>query len=182
MSLVSFCPSIVTVKQSFIVSQIVSCSVVLSLLVLLNSVNRDLTIRQRRRQWKRRWKIDFASSETFLPLYQVTWKQESYVGTEERGSRPSSERESKIYLLADPVLTSTQNLVISRCSCALCPRHVDRSHRPSILRAKGGGLWRHTRELCSSPQRPQLQLPCYQYCSSNLWSFLAMQSSKNWFS
>ena len=38
MSLVLFDLSIVTVKQSFIVGQIVSCSVVLSL-VLLDSVN-----------------------------------------------------------------------------------------------------------------------------------------------
>ena len=38
MSLVLFNLSIVTVKQSFIVGQIVSCSVVLSL-VLLDSVN-----------------------------------------------------------------------------------------------------------------------------------------------
>ena len=31
---------------------------------------RDLTIRQRRRPWKRRWKIDFASFETFSRLSQ----------------------------------------------------------------------------------------------------------------
>ena len=39
MSLVRFDPSTVTVKQSFIVSQIVICPVVLSWLVLLDSVN-----------------------------------------------------------------------------------------------------------------------------------------------
>ena len=33
---------------------------------------RDPRIRQRRRQGKRRWKIDFASISTFSPLYQVT--------------------------------------------------------------------------------------------------------------
>ena len=33
--------------------------------------NRDLTIRKQRRQWIRRWKIDFASNETFSPSYQV---------------------------------------------------------------------------------------------------------------
>ena len=39
-------------------------------------------------------------------------------GTEEGGPRPISDRESKTYRLAVPVLKSTQNLVISRCSCA----------------------------------------------------------------
>ena len=34
--------------------------------------SRDLTTRQRRRQWKCRWKIDFTSSETFSTLYQVS--------------------------------------------------------------------------------------------------------------
>ena len=34
--------------------------------------SRDLTIRQRRRQWKRRWKIDFASFKTTSRLSQVT--------------------------------------------------------------------------------------------------------------
>ena len=42
MSLVDFDPSIVTVKQSFIVSQVVSCLVVLSWLVLLDSVKNRL--------------------------------------------------------------------------------------------------------------------------------------------
>ena len=31
----------------------------------------DPTIRQRWRQWKRRWQIDFASFETFSPLFLV---------------------------------------------------------------------------------------------------------------
>ena len=35
-----------------------------------------------------------------------------------RGPRPSSERESIIYRIAVPALKSTQNLVISRPSCA----------------------------------------------------------------
>ena len=34
--------------------------------------SRDLTIRQRRRQWKRRWKIEFASFKTTSRLSQVT--------------------------------------------------------------------------------------------------------------
>ena len=34
--------------------------------------SRDLTIQQRRRQWKRRWKIDFASFKTTSRLSQVT--------------------------------------------------------------------------------------------------------------
>ena len=38
---------------------------------------RDLTIRQRWRQWKRRQKIDFAPFETFSPLNQVTQLFES---------------------------------------------------------------------------------------------------------
>ena len=39
------------------------------------SITRDLTIPQRRRQWKRRWKIDSASFETFavIPSHPVTW-------------------------------------------------------------------------------------------------------------
>ena len=41
MSLVCFDPSTVTVNQSFIVSQIVICPVVLSWLVLLDSVNKS---------------------------------------------------------------------------------------------------------------------------------------------
>ena len=45
MSLVYFDPSTVTVKQSFIVSQIVSCPVVLSWLVLLDSVNKSFVRR-----------------------------------------------------------------------------------------------------------------------------------------
>ena len=40
------------------------------------------------------------------------------VGTEERGLRPSSGRDGKIYRLAVLVLKSTQNLVIARRSCA----------------------------------------------------------------
>ena len=36
----------------------------------------------------------------------------------ERGPHPSPERDSTIYRLAVPVLKSTQNLVISRRSCA----------------------------------------------------------------
>ena len=40
MLLVRFDPSIITVKQSFIVSQIVGCPIILSLLVLLDSVNK----------------------------------------------------------------------------------------------------------------------------------------------
>ena len=40
-SLVRFDPSIVTVKHSFIVSQIVSCPVFISWLVLLDSVNKS---------------------------------------------------------------------------------------------------------------------------------------------
>ena len=52
-----------------------------------------------------------------IPGHPVTWKERSSVGTEEGGPRPISERESEIYRLAVPVLKSTQNLVISRCSC-----------------------------------------------------------------
>ena len=34
-------------------------------------IYRDLTIRPRRRQWERRWEIDFAPFQTFSALYQV---------------------------------------------------------------------------------------------------------------
>ena len=40
-----------------------------------------------------------------IPSHPVTWKKRSSVGTEERGPRPISERKSKIYRLAVPVLT-----------------------------------------------------------------------------
>ena len=40
------------------------------------------------------------------------------IGTEMREPRQNSERHSKVYRLAVPVLKSTQNLVISRVSCA----------------------------------------------------------------
>ena len=55
-----------------------------------------------------------------IPSHPVTWKESSSVGTEEVGPRPISDRESKIYRLAVPVLKSTQNfsVVMSRCSCA----------------------------------------------------------------
>ena len=106
MSLVRFCPSIVTVKQSFIVSLIVSSSVVLSLLVLLNSVNRDLTIRQRRRQWKSRWKIDFASFETFCPYTKSLESRK--VGLElKRGDRVRIQR-GRVKFIASPIPYSRQ--------------------------------------------------------------------------
>ena len=84
-------------------------------------ITRNLTIWQQRRQWKRCSKIDFASFETFLPLYKVTLLLESREVSLElkRGTACEfSRRDSTIYRLAVPVLKSTQNLVISRCSCA----------------------------------------------------------------
>ena len=81
----------------------------------------DLMIRQRRRQWKRSWKIDFASFTNFfalIPSHPVTGKERRSVGTEEGRPRPISDRESKIYRFAVPVLKSTQNLVMSSRSCA----------------------------------------------------------------
>ena len=87
-------------------------------------VNRDLTIRQRRRQWKCSWKLDFVSFETFAPLYQVTQLLESKKLRLEMKRRNrvrvqrEREGESKIYRLAVSVLKSTQNLVISPRSCA----------------------------------------------------------------
>ena len=66
--------------------------------------------------------MDFASFETFSPLYQVTQLLESRevrLGLKrgdrvrvQRGPSPSSERDSKVYRLAVPVLKSTQNLNI----------------------------------------------------------------------
>ena len=44
MSLVRFDPSIVTVKQLFIVCQIIGCPVILSQLVLLESVNKSFEL------------------------------------------------------------------------------------------------------------------------------------------
>ena len=41
-----------------------------------------------------------------------------YVGAEERGLHPSSDRDGTIYRLAAPVLQKTLNFVISRRSCA----------------------------------------------------------------
>ena len=83
-------------------------------------VNRDLTIRQRRCQWKCSWKLDFVSFENFPPLYQVTQLLESRKLRLEmkRRNRVRVQRESKIYRLAVSVLKSTQNLVISPRSCA----------------------------------------------------------------
>ena len=85
-----------------------------------------LRTRQRRRQWKRRWKIVFAPFETLSPLNQVTQLFESREARSElkRGGcvrvqrEREGERESKIYRLAVSVLKSNQNLVISRCSFA----------------------------------------------------------------
>ena len=56
------------------------------------------------------------------PSHPVPWKERSSVGTEEAGLRPIWDRESKTYRLAVPVLKSTHNLVISRCSCAWTAR------------------------------------------------------------
>ena len=71
---------------------------------------RDLTIRQRRRQWKGHRKIDLASVQTFSPSCQVTQlleSRESSFVTEERGPRPTSGRDGSIYRLDGVFLNST---------------------------------------------------------------------------
>ena len=49
-----------------------------------------------------------------IPSRPVTKKKEIYFGAEERGLRPSSDRDGRIYRLAVSVLKKTYNLVISR--------------------------------------------------------------------
>ena len=61
MSLVRFDPSIVTVKQSFIVSQIVSCPVVLSSFVSLDSVVFTLPVT-----------VDFDSENDFAKVVETS--------------------------------------------------------------------------------------------------------------
>ena len=51
------------------------------------------------------------------------------MGTEERGPRPSSERESNL-LLCLSLLKSTQNLAISRVTCERRPRNVQKGVMP----------------------------------------------------
>ena len=53
-----------------------------------------------------------------IPSCPVTKKKGIYVGAEERGLRPSSGRDGRIYRLSVSVLKKTYNLVISRCSRA----------------------------------------------------------------
>ena len=53
-----------------------------------------------------------------MPSHAPSYLKEGKLGgNEERVSRSSSERDSKIYRLAVPVLKATQNLVISSRSC-----------------------------------------------------------------
>ena len=58
---------------------------------------RDLTIRQRRRQWNRRWKIDFASFQSIrdYPRSPSNLKERIYFGAEERGPHPNSDRDGR---------------------------------------------------------------------------------------
>ena len=53
-----------------------------------------------------------------IPSRPVTSKRGIYVGAEERGPHPISDRDGRIYLLVVPVLQKTLNFVISRRSCA----------------------------------------------------------------
>ena len=65
-----------------------------------------LTIRQRRRPWQCRWKIDFASFQFFcaiIPRDSVTQKKGIWAGAEEKGLHPSSDKHCRIYGLAIPV-------------------------------------------------------------------------------
>ena len=69
-------------------------------------ITRDLTIWQRRRPWKPRWKIDAASFQTISRLSQVAryLKEGNLCWSWREGSHPSSDRDDIIYRLAVPVL------------------------------------------------------------------------------
>ena len=85
----------------------------------LPSVIRDLTIRQRRRPWKRRWKIDFASFQSISRFNQVAQllKRREFMLELKRGEREFRQR----WWNLSPCRSHSQvnlNLVISRRSCA----------------------------------------------------------------
>ena len=68
--------------------------------------SRDLTIRQRRRPWKRRWKTDLRiilNFFTIIPIHPVTLKEGDFGWSWERGTRSSSDRDGRFYRLALPV-------------------------------------------------------------------------------
>ena len=67
---------------------------------------RDLTIRQRRRPWKRRWKVDFASFHFFSRLFQGTQLlKRRELSFELKGrDRARDDRDDRIYRFAAPVL------------------------------------------------------------------------------
>ena len=84
--------------------------------------NRDLTIRKQRRQWKRRWKIDFASFFALITSRPVNWKHGTCVKLElKRGDRVRVQRGivNKFFALSFQFLSPStkKKLNIPRCSC-----------------------------------------------------------------
>ena len=80
---------------------------------------RDITIRQRRRPWKPRGKIDSASFQTISLLSKVAQllKRRGFMLKLKKGSRTRVQTEM-VEFIALPFPSSKKNLVISRRSCA----------------------------------------------------------------
>ena len=109
--------------------------------------SRDLTTRQRRRQWKCRWKIDFTSSETFSTLYQVSQLPERREVKSElmRGDRVRVQL--KIVNLAPLRSRSHVNLKFGHFTSLLCRKGEEMNKkarctcRVVVLLMKPVGLW-----------------------------------------
>ena len=78
--------------------------------------SRDLTIRQRRRQWKRHWKIDFASFKLLrdYPKSPSHLKKGNFCWSWREGQYPSVDRDDRIYRLAVPVKKKKIIIIIIR--------------------------------------------------------------------
>ena len=106
-----------------------------------------LTIRQRRRPWKRRWKINSASYQTISRLSQipVTKTKAIYVGAEKRGPPPSSDRDGRIYRLPFP---SSKKLKIWLFHVVVVQRDGKEMYKKAwcpwrvVLLTKPIGFWR----------------------------------------
>ena len=85
---------------------------------------------QRLRHWKLRKKNDLASSETFSPLHRVTQLllESKEVRLElKKGDSLRLQKERVKFIALRSHSKSTQNLVISRHSCARMAKHVQQS-------------------------------------------------------